>query len=449
MTHPDINQPGAGGHEVKPGSAEAKGISEGESNASAAENSRDNNPRRDNTAEQALEGGSTETMDRSKRQANADVTGARTGHDSVQDSQTRGGLQQESTRGSGYDNSSSLRGPGQESNYTRDQERGSLGSGSGLAGSTTGHHSSTTGHHTGHHGSNTGLTGGLTGSQSGTEPISGVRGSGVAGEPYDAGNVQSTGLAGSDPQTRHQTHHGIPHHGHDFSGQHTTRTGELLDPASGRDTGIPGYTGIGSSTGSGLTGSSTGSGLTGSTTGHHTTSHTGTGEGILREGERAVGRDTYGSNTSGLTGSHGTSGLTGSHGTSGVTGSQGTSGLTGSHTGTGYGQSTGERLREDVREGERAVGTGATGSGVGSGVTGSHTGTGHHSSTTGTTGTTGDRLREDVREGEERATGRDTTGSHTTGSNTTDTTKQSKPSLMDRLNPLKDSDHDGKKGFMD
>ncbi len=35
----------------------------------------------------------------------------------------------------------------------------------------------------------------------------------------------------------------------------------------------------------------------------------------------------------------------------------------------------------------------------------------------------------------------------TTG--TTDTTTGKKPSLLDRLNPMKDSDHDGKKGFND
>jgi len=81
---------------------------------------------------------------------------------------------------------------------------------------------------------------------------------------------------------------------------------------------------------------------------------------------------------------------------------------------------TGREERYDGFEGEpRAVGS-ALG---GSAATGTGTGThGHH--TTGTTGThTSDR--------------------------TTDSTTSKKPGLMDRLNPMKDADGDGKKGLMD
>lgn len=440
--HPHGNEPGAGGHEVKVGSAEAKGI---DSNATAAENSNNRDPRSDNTAEHALEGGSTETMDRHKRQQGSEIPGGRTGHDGVDDHLTRAGHQQQTDSRSNYGDLSGNQG-------------------SGLTGSNThsGHH----GHHGHHHGSTgSGLTGGL--SQSGTEPVSGVRGAGVGGAPYDAGNVQSTGVSGSDPQERHQLHHGTAHHGHDFSHNHNTRTGELLDPASGRDTGIPGYSGglTGSSTtGSGLTGSSTtGTGLTGSSatgtgygsqtgTGLTGSSTTGTGYGQtgstgerlredLREGER------------GLTGSHTGTGLTGSHTGTGLTGSSTTGSGYGQTAGTGVGSgvgsgvgtertgygsqtgSTGERLREDVREGERGLtgtSTGHHGS-TGSGLTGSSTtGTGY-----GQNESTGERLSDDVREGE-RATGHDTTG----------TTEHKKASLLDKLNPMKDSDGDGKKGFM-
>ncbi|THZ04702.1 hypothetical protein D6C95_03182 [Aureobasidium pullulans] len=458
--HPHGNEPGSGGHEVKLGSSEAKGLDSG---ATAAEHSRNNDPRSDNTAAHALEGGSTETMDRQKRQHNTSIPGGRTGHDGVDDHLTRGGYEQENTRGTGL--------TGNHGSHTGSGLTGSSHTGSGLTGSnTTG--SGLTGSHTHHHGSTgSGLTGGL--SQSGTEPISGTRGSGIGGAPYDAGNLQSSGFSGSDPQERHQLHHGTASHGHDFSHNHTTRTGELLDPASGRDTGIPGYTGgasdlTGSNThGTGLTGSHTGSGLTGSHTGTGLTgsSHTGSGltgssttgtgygqtgshagEGILREGERAVHTGTHGSTGSGLTGSHTGSGLTGSsHTGSGLTGSHTGTGLTGSNTGYGQTGSTGERLREDVREGERAVGSG-THNTTGSGLTGSTTG--HHGSTgSGLTGstttghhgdTTGERLRDDVREGE-----------HATGHNTTGTTgEHKKASLLDKLNPLKDSDGDGKKGFM-
>lgn len=145
------------------------------------------------------------------------------------------------------------------------------------------------------------------------------------------------------------------------------------------------------------------------------------------EGEpRTVG----GSHTTGtgLTGSHGHH-----HGTHGVTGSSTTgTGLTGSNT----------------------TGTGLTGSNTtGHGLTGSNTtGTGLTGSSTTGRETTGERIREGERElkGERGASGLSTTGATGTSSSRSEVDpKTGKPSLLDRINPMKDSDHDGKKGMMD
>jgi hypothetical protein len=76
-------------------------------------------------------------------------------------------------------------------------------------------------------------------------------------------------------------------------------------------------------------------------------------------------------------------------------------------------------LRDNVGQTGSTV-SGTTGSGIGS--TGQRSGTTGVGSTTGTSGTTGSGV------------GRDGTA---------------KPSMMDKLNPMKDADHDGKKGFMD
>ena len=128
------------------------------------------------------------------------------------------------------------------------------------------------------------------------------------------------------------------------------------------------------------------------------------------------------------------------------------------------GSLTGREERYDGFEGEpRAVGGALSGSsGTGSGLTGAHHGqttAGPHSSNLenkldprvdsdmdgsrrvgGNSGTTGTGYGTD---GAMRGTG--TTGTGTSG--TTGTGK--KPGLMDRLNPMKDTDGDGKKGFMD
>ena len=104
------------------------------------------------------------------------------------------------------------------------------------------------------------------------------------------------------------------------------------------------------------------------------------------------------------------------------------------------GSLTGREERYDGFEGEpRAVGSSLGGSTTGTGMTGSHH-TGHHTGNTGTTGAYDD------------TTGTGLTGSHHTGRNTgtyDDTTTGKKPSLLDRLNPMKDTDHDGKKGVME
>ena len=94
-------------------------------------------------------------------------------------------------------------------------------------------------------------------------------------------------------------------------------------------------------------------------------------------------------------------------------------------TGSGYG-STGT--------GYDNTGTGSTGTGYGS------TGTGYDNTGTGSTGagygSTG--------------TGYDNTGTGSTGTGYDNTgTTGKKPGLMDKLNPIKDTDHDGKKGVME
>ena len=121
------------------------------------------------------------------------------------------------------------------------------------------------------------------------------------------------------------------------------------------------------------------------------------------------------------------------------------------------GSLTGREERYDGFEGEpRAVGS-ALGSSSTPGTTGLTGSTGHHGhhSTTGTTGTTGSTTAKLENKLDPRvdSTGtgygdRSTTG---TGYNdsTTGTGTYKKPGLLDRLNPMKDTDGDGKKGFMD
>jgi len=104
--------------------------------------------------------------------------------------------------------------------------------------------------------------------------------------------------------------------------------------------------------------------------------------------------------------------------------------------------------------------------------TGSHTGTGLNQSSTGTsgshipgegrdrlnqsstTGTGSHHITGEGREGSGRGLegavgGHNNTTGTRTGTHDTTTDTQKKPSLLDRLNPMKDTDHDGKKGMMD
>ncbi|SLM34000.1 hypothetical protein LPUS_02652 [Lasallia pustulata] len=130
------------------------------------------------------------------------------------------------------------------------------------------------------------------------------------------------------------------------------------------------------------------------------------------------------------------------------------------------GSLTGREERYDGFEGEpRAVGS-ALGASSTMGTTGLTGTTGHrghhgHHDTTGTTGSTTSRL-ENKLDPRVDSTGsgygdRTTTGSgygdrNTTGTGSSygdSTTGTKKPSLMDRLNPMKDTDGDGKKGIMD
>ncbi|MCJ1249774.1 hypothetical protein MMC30_007000 [Trapelia coarctata] len=115
------------------------------------------------------------------------------------------------------------------------------------------------------------------------------------------------------------------------------------------------------------------------------------------------------------------------------------------------GSLTGREERYDGFEGEpRAVGSSLGGSTAGTGLTGSGLTGHHHDSTTGTTGTGLTGHHYDSATG---TTGTGLTGSHhtdrhtgTTGTYDDTTTTGKKPSLLDRLNPMKDSDHDGKRG---
>ena len=140
------------------------------------------------------------------------------------------------------------------------------------------------------------------------------------------------------------------------------------------------------------------------------------------EGEpRAVG-GALGGSTSGVSGI-----TTGSH-----------SSTSGPHS-SNLGNKADPRVDSD-RDGSRGYGS-STGTGYGSGTTGSGYGSGgagpHSSSSE-------NKLDPRVDSDGSRGYGSGSTG---TGTGTTGTHK--KPGLMDKLNPMKDSDRDGKKGFME
>ncbi|KAL8755782.1 MAG: hypothetical protein Q9184_004691 [Pyrenodesmia sp. 2 TL-2023] len=111
------------------------------------------------------------------------------------------------------------------------------------------------------------------------------------------------------------------------------------------------------------------------------------------------------------------------------------------------GSLAGREERYDGFEGEpRAVGGALGGSSTGSGLTGSHgqTTAGPHSSNVGNK--VDPRVDSDM-DGSRGVGGRGVTGSGYGSSNTATTGK--KPGLMDKLNPMKDTDGDGKKGVME
>jgi hypothetical protein len=120
------------------------------------------------------------------------------------------------------------------------------------------------------------------------------------------------------------------------------------------------------------------------------------------------------------------------------------SGLTGSTGSTGLGHSThasrdpsGNTARESTLSNTASGTSGTSGTGIGSG---------HH---TGTDGPIGTSNSSGLREGDlPRALTEDKSVAHH-ASGHHDTTTGKKPSLMDRLNPMKDTDGDGKKGVME
>ncbi|KAK3174518.1 hypothetical protein OEA41_001764 [Lepraria neglecta] len=129
------------------------------------------------------------------------------------------------------------------------------------------------------------------------------------------------------------------------------------------------------------------------------------------------------------------------------------------------GSLTGREERYDGFEGEpRAVGGALGGSTGTTGTTGHHGHHGHHTGTTGTTGTDYDNTTgrhghhtgttENTGTGYDNTTGRHghhtgTTGTTGTGYDNTTGTTTKKPGLMDKLNPRKDADGDGKAGLGD
>ena len=279
----------------------------------------------------------------------------------------------------------------------------------------------------------------------------------------------------------HEVHHNDPKH-HAASALPAVSMADFKKQGgalTGRDERSDAFAGEPNTLASSGSTSAIGSGSSGNATGPHSSN-------LLNKADPRVDSDRDGSSNAGLTknsapltghGSNtGTSGYGGSSTTgtgigSGTTGSgygsstTGTglgSGTTGTHGTTGYGSSTGTGphdsslankadprgtttlppINRDPAFDSSVVdsdygntrGTGTTG--TGSGLTGTHGTTGTGSGLTGTHGTTG--------------TGSGLTGSHGTHgtSNTTGTTTEPKKvSLLDKLNPKKDSDGDGKAGF--
>jgi hypothetical protein len=238
----------------------------------------------------------------------------------------------------------------------------------------------------------------------------------------------------------------------DSTGPHNTRTANILDPHV-------------SSTGH--------SGTTGGI-GHNTASHGthGTSNPLDRNNDGRVNAGDLTGNTHSSTGAYGHSGTTGgighntaSHGTHGTHGTanpldrnndgrMNAGDLTGNtHSSTGaYGHTANPVDRNndgrvDARDLTGAGHAGTAGGLGGAGGLSSHAGTGHAGAgglehRQGETGALPQALTEDVSRAENH--GQAGHGHNTTGVAGT----HQKPSLMDKLNPKKDADGDGKAGFM-
>ncbi|KAE8447216.1 hypothetical protein EG329_011047 [Mollisiaceae sp. DMI_Dod_QoI] len=131
-------------------------------------------------------------------------------------------------------------------------------------------------------------------------------------------------------------------------------------------------------------------------------------------------------------------------GTLGGAGARGTTSLT-ENDSTRSGHHNGSHLGSTGTSGTTGTtGSGLTGAGVGTGITGNH-----HHGTTGigsTTGLTGSGIATGA-SGTSRGTS-GVTGISPDASRGDSTTSGTRPSMMDKLNPKKDADGDGKAGFM-
>ncbi|KAI4238384.1 MAG: hypothetical protein L6R40_005746 [Gallowayella cf. fulva] len=231
-----------------------------------------------------------------------------------------------------------------------------------------------------------------------------------------------SGLTGSG--TGHHGHHGgvtgkvddLVH-----GGEHHTETANRLDPhvSGGRGplehTSVGGSgSGLGSSTATHGTGSTGGYGSSNTTAGPHSSN-------LANKADPRVDSDRDGSR--GYGSSTGQSGVTGGYGSSaGTTAGYGSSDTTAGPHSSNLANKADPRVDSD-RDGSRGYGS-STGQSGHSGTTGGY------GSSTGTTGGYGSNT----------GTGY--------GDNTTGTTGK-KPGLMDKLNPMKDTDGDGKKGLME
>ena len=343
----------------------------------------------------------------------------------------------------------------------------------GTAGNTTG----AGGYGTGQYGETHGTTGsGLTGHST----THNTTGSGLTG--HNTTGHGTTGGLGGHSTTGHSTTGGLgsdtfgtSSHGvvagstrSDPSGPHDSKLANKLDPrvdsdqyGSAGNTATAGGYGTGqygqhNTTGGGLTGHSTTHGTTGSGLTGHSNTHGTTGSGLTGNGSGLTGHSNTHTTGSGLTG---TTGQSTTHGTTGGLG----------HSTGGYSDPSGPHDSHLGNKADPRVDSdryGAAGNTTGTGGYGT---TGH--STTGGIGGTSSgyndgtlppanmsesemprALKEPYSKAEPHSSVHD--NQHSAGVNTHGTHDthgsdvHGKPSLMDKLNPKKDADGDGKAGFM-